>query len=94
MDLIGKHYKFSPRLLAIIKSPTLEHARRKEKPVGRLRAKMYQEDDLEEAVAGASLPPSEPSLGTQKLQLHATHYAIAQQMKHYHSVDFGSKCEL
>lgn len=98
VDLIGTFYKFSPRLLAIIRTvpPAVEQAqaRRKERHVGRLKAKIYQKDDLEGAVAGGGLPRSESSVGRQKPSSDASHYAIAQQMKHYHSVDFGSKCEL
>lgn len=71
----------------------MAHPRRTEKPVGKLRAKIYQKHDVEEAVAGESSPKSEASLGRQKVLLNAGHYDIAQQMKHYHSVDFGNKCE-
>jgi len=48
---------------------------------------------LEKAVVGGGLSRSESSLGKRKIPLDGSHYAIAQQMKHYHSVDFGNQCE-
>ena len=92
VDLIGIHYKFSPRLLAIIRTapPVPGTARRQERG---LHAKAIKKDDLEGAVVGRDAPGSEFALGRQKLNLDASHYAIAQKMKHYHSVDFGPKCK-
>ena len=95
MNVIGKHYQFSARLLAAMIStpPAVERAHQKENPVCKRKAKIYQGNDLEEAMTGGSLPRSESPFARQNVLSDNGHYAIAQQMKHHHSVDLGSKCK-
>ncbi|PVH87189.1 hypothetical protein DL98DRAFT_510047 [Cadophora sp. DSE1049] len=89
LNLLGNHYKFSPRLLAIVGSDPPESKTQQDKPVGRFKAKLYRKDDIEVATTGMSLDlPRSP----RKSALHdISHYALARQMINYQSHDVGAQ---
>ncbi|KAG4442736.1 hypothetical protein IFR05_001753 [Cadophora sp. M221] len=60
VNLLGTHYKFSPRLLAIIGSDPPESKVQQNKPVGRFKAKLYRKDDIEVATKGMSVDLPNP----------------------------------
>ncbi|KAG4425644.1 hypothetical protein IFR04_001106 [Cadophora malorum] len=89
LELLGSHYKFSPRLLAIIGSDPPKSKAQQDKPVGRFKAKLYRKDDIEVATTGMSIDlPRHP----RKSSLNdISHYALAEQMINYQSHDVGAQ---
>ncbi|KAH8808293.1 hypothetical protein F5884DRAFT_791748 [Xylogone sp. PMI_703] len=91
VELIGKYYKFSPRLLAIIQTPPLRrkastHEDHHHHHGFRSRtAHTTKEEDIE--LANGDTESSNSSGG----QIHPSHYSIASQMTNYHSVDVGPR---
>jgi hypothetical protein len=90
--LLGKHYRFSARLLAIILSEPPDIGKRSDKRVGKIKAKLYQKDDVEVAASGIDTSRPKPTARSRGPIVDASHYNIARQMVHYQSVDGGSKC--
>lgn len=95
VDLLGKNYGFSARLLAIIRTAPLgTDNRSRDRPLGRLRAKLYQKDDLEvAATSGPATSVDLPRTGVPPRN-ETSHYSIARQMINYQSVDGGTRCKL
>ncbi|EKD15881.1 uncharacterized protein L3040_003262 [Drepanopeziza brunnea f. sp. 'multigermtubi'] len=87
VDLLGKHYGFSPRLLAIIGTAPPE-SRHLDKPLGRLRTKIYRQDDIELATTRASIEL--PTWPIKSQDDDISHYALANQMINYQSHDVGT----
>ena len=94
MELIGKHYKFSARLLAIIKTvpPGEEKKDREESRPNGTRVPPYQKDDLEVAATSIDSRRDETAPRPRKPTFNVSHYAIARQMVHYQTVDSSAKC--
>lgn len=91
VTLLAKNYKFSPRLLAVIKSaPPTPQPRVVDNHISQHRAKTSLKDDVE---ANSSFDTSR-----QASSLHnagsTSHYDIAKKMKHFQSIDVGAHCEL
>lgn len=91
MDLLGKHYKFSPRLLAVIKTvPPAAEQPVEEKHDRRFRPRsIHKEVDLELASKSLETSPVESSIYDTQAP---SHYEIAKQMLHFQSTDFGEQC--
>jgi hypothetical protein len=91
VSLLGDHYKFSLRLLAVMQtSPPLPEPRNQENKDSKYRTKPSQKDDVELAATSLDSPrTNSPSQGPQ----NTSHYTIAKQMLHYHSIDVGQRCE-
>jgi hypothetical protein len=90
IELLGKHYKFSPRLLAIIKTipPDTPHETR-DKNVGKYNR--LHKDDIELAASSIDTPrvPS-PSQSLQSI----SQYDAAKEMINFQSIDVGPHCEV
>jgi hypothetical protein len=96
VDLLGNHYIFSPRLLAIIRSePAEPEPKSQDKPVSRFKSSLFHKDDVEVGESSMDTPMDTPSetlpLGNPRSD--TTHYAIAKQMINFQSIDIGSRCE-
>ena len=97
VKMLGKHYTFSPRLLAIMQTaPSEARPKNDHKHVNRFKAKLMHKDDVETASKSIDMPnghstpkPKEPPRATS----HASHYSIAGQMINYQSIDVGAHCE-
>ncbi|KAH9210573.1 hypothetical protein DL95DRAFT_370770 [Leptodontidium sp. 2 PMI_412] len=89
INLLGKHYKFSPRLLAIIGSDPPESKAQQNKPLGRFKAKLYRKDDIEVATKGMSVDL--PNYPRKSAHSDISHYALARQMINYQSHDVGAQ---
>jgi len=83
-------YKFSPRLLAVIKTtPPTPKAQVEEKHLGHLRGMVSRKADLEASPSPNSSRVSSPNRNT----TDTSHYTIAKQMIHYQSIDVGPRCK-
>lgn len=93
-ELIDKEYGFSKRLAAIIKTapPKARKARGYGRSDSGLRKRMRDKDDMETGIKGETETTGDP-IPPKKPRATATHYTIAQQMLHYHSIDAGKKCK-
>jgi hypothetical protein len=89
IELLGKHYQFSLRLLAIIKTmPPDKSPEVQDKIVGKY--KMSHKDDVELATSSIDTPRvASPSQSRQSI----SQYDVAKEMINYHSIDFGPHCE-
>ncbi|KAL2067302.1 hypothetical protein VTL71DRAFT_1726 [Oculimacula yallundae] len=89
VNLLGRYYKFSPRLIAIISSDPLKSKVQQNKPVGRFKAKLYRMDDIELATKGVSVDLPRPP--RKSIISGISHYALAAQMINYQSHDVGAQ---
>ncbi|CZS90673.1 hypothetical protein WAI453_004041 [Rhynchosporium graminicola] len=89
VNLLGKHYKFSPRLLAIINTDPPKSEIHHSKPVGKFRAKLYRKDDIELATKGVSVDL--PRSRHKSIHSDISHYTLARQMINYQSHDVGAQ---
>ncbi|KAL3420889.1 ADP-ribosylation factor [Phlyctema vagabunda] len=88
VDILGSHYKFSPRLQAIIRTaPEFEQAPKEERHASRFRSKTYAKDDPEAGTKSLELSPNTPNFRINSSS--TSHYTIAKQMVSYQSVDIG-----
>ncbi|KAK2626878.1 hypothetical protein QTJ16_004053 [Diplocarpon rosae] len=85
--LLGEYYRFSPRLLAIIGTAP-PGSKSQDKPLGRLRDRLYRKDDIELATTGVS-GDTPKSLRSKSLYEDISHYALAEQMINYQGHDVG-----
>ncbi|PBP22086.1 hypothetical protein BUE80_DR007079 [Diplocarpon rosae] len=85
--LLGEYYRFSPRLLAIIGTAP-PGSRSQDKPLGRLRDRVYRKDDVELATTGVSADTPR-SLRRKSPYEDISHYALAEQMINYQGHDVG-----
>lgn len=89
LDLLGDYYKFSPRLLAVIKTaPPLPEPRIEDKSAHKYRTKPAQKDDVELAASSLDSPRTDSSLPNPQT---TSHYTIAKTMLHYQSIDVGTR---
>ncbi|KAG9245642.1 hypothetical protein BJ878DRAFT_418765 [Calycina marina] len=88
VDALAERYKFSPRLLAVIKTappPPKQH--NDDNHTGHHRPGTAQKDDVE---ANSSLRSSQLS-SSSYAAMSTGHYDIAKLMINYHSVDIGTR---
>jgi hypothetical protein len=90
IELLGKHYKFSPRLLAIIKEippdkgPTVQDKNAS-------KYKTLRKDDVETATSSIDTPRAiSPSQSRQTIR----QYDVAKQWINLQSIDVGTRCEI
>jgi hypothetical protein len=95
-DLLGKHYGFSARLRAIIKTPpNFDVEKATTKKPNRIKQKLHMDthgDEEKGDVSRTSLDyatTKEPVKELPKL----SHYSIVNQMVNYHAVDSGDRCK-
>ncbi|RDW88942.1 hypothetical protein BP6252_00974 [Coleophoma cylindrospora] len=89
MKVLGSHYKFSPRLQAIIRTvPEPSHPVKDPKVEHRFRAKAFAKNDPE--VAAKSIDSPTAGIPTRIRSVNTSHYEIARQMVSYQSVDVGA----
>jgi len=90
VDHVAAKYKFSRRLLAVIKTtPPAPKPQNEEKHTAHLRTMVSRKVDLE---ANPSLDSSRhPSPIRQPAD--TSHYTIAKEMIQYHSIDVGPRCK-
>ncbi|KAF8867211.1 hypothetical protein BDZ45DRAFT_710207 [Acephala macrosclerotiorum] len=101
VELLGKHYDFSPRLLAIMKTKPLG-SKPKTKPISKFKTKLHWKHDVEvaDALAEASDHSEEKMSHGVPLEMAEppriqssdgiSHYALADQMTNYQSIDIGN----
>lgn len=97
VNVLGKHYKFSPRLLALIQSdppanPSEEERPQKYSRVSRLK---HAKNDVETASRSLhSSQSSQETVATNSLPrlLGQDHYGIASRLYNYQSIDVGPRC--
>ncbi|KAM3073070.1 hypothetical protein ACMFMG_008788 [Clarireedia jacksonii] len=89
IEHIGKHYKFSPRLVGIMKSPPVDA--KPSHPDHRVtyKDKLFEKDDIE--TGRASINISRAQSAVRKAAETTSHYAIAQQMVNYQALDVGQR---
>lgn len=99
IQTIGRYYKFSPRLLGIIRTEPVRHKSKEEhaeqRHRDRIKARLFPspqspKDDIE--LANGACLTGEPIKVVGK-GLEPSHYSIANQMIHYNSVDLGDRCK-
>ncbi|RDW94480.1 hypothetical protein BP5796_00243 [Coleophoma crateriformis] len=89
VEVLGFHYKFSPRLQAIIRTvPEPSHPAKDLKVEHRFRAKTFPKNDPEVAEKSIDLPTT--AIPTRIRSVNTSHYEIARQMVSYQSVDVGA----
>ena len=107
VDVLGKHYKFSPRLQAIIQSSPPQNqipAQEKDTHVSRFSSssRRPKKDDVEIALTSSELQlpkapsatSSDPPVPPARSQNHELgHYTLAEQMQNYHALDVGRHCK-
>jgi len=92
VNLLGTKYKFSPRLLAVIRTvPPFPKKLVEDKRVHKFRTKPVHKDDVELAEKSLDSPrvdsPTPASISDDM-----SHYVIAKQMLHFQSIDVGAHC--
>lgn len=89
---LGTRYKFSPRLLAIIKSKPLPEAADKIPRTLPFMARLVRKDDVESAMRMNSVE-QDGEFRSQKVHQSMSHFCLAEQMINYQSIDVGAHCE-
>ena len=90
IELLGKHYKFSPRLLAIIKTmPPDTPPETSDKSASKYNT--LHEDDIE--LATSSIDTQRVTSPTRSLQ-SISQYDAAKEMINFQSIDVGTHCEI
>lgn len=91
IELLGKHYKFSPRLLAIIKTiPPATTPKPQNKNDHKYSMLHKHKDDIE--LATSSIDTSSVTSSSQSRQ-SISQYDITKQLIHYQSIDMGAHCK-
>lgn len=92
VDLLGNHYGFSPRLLAIIRSePEVPEPQPDNKHEGHHTRRQFRKDDVELATTRVGLPsPRSAAAQPRGARPSVSHYSLAQQMINYQSIDIGA----
>lgn len=90
--MLGNHYKFSPRLLALIRTiPPDTTPPVHNKDHGKFKSNISRKDDVELATSSLDTPrASPPPQGRHNL----SQYEIAKQMINYQSTDVGARCKI
>lgn len=95
IDVLSEHYKFTPRLKAIMKSvPPPSPKAQSDKRFSRQERTPQSplKDDLEVGEEGLE---DRWATGNSEENSHKfSHYGIAKSMEHYQSSDIGTHCEL
>ncbi|TAQ89005.1 hypothetical protein B7494_g2683 [Chlorociboria aeruginascens] len=94
VESIGIHYKFSPRLRAIIRTIPPAAETKHEKHTSRFKNKLFHKDDIELGRASFDTPATTPRPRSPPRTAHmnTSHYSIANQMINYQSIDVGPRC--
>jgi len=88
IELLGQRYKFSPRLLAIIKTmPPDKFPETSDKNIGKYNKQ--HGDDIELATSSIDTPRASPSQSLQTI----SQYDAAKEMINFQSIDVGAHCE-
>jgi hypothetical protein len=85
VELIASHYKFSPRLLAIMRTTSPDTRTPAENPVSGHSTRLFHKNDIETAAKLLDIPDL--------TEVSVNHYSIASEMINYASVDIGSHCK-
>lgn len=86
IEILGKHYKFSPRLLAIIKTmPPDKIPEVQDKNAGRYR--MLHKDDVELATSSIDTPRTDSPFSSRQ---NISQYDAAKQTINFQSIDVGT----
>jgi hypothetical protein len=94
IEVLGKHYKFSPRLLALVRTippDTTTTPPIQNKDHGKFKSNIFRKDDIELATSSLDTPRANPL--PQRRQ-NLSQYEIAKQMINYQSIDVGAHCKL
>ena len=90
IEALGKHYKFSPRLLAIIKQIPPDKAPQVQDK-NDAKYKTLRKDDVETATSSLETPrASSPSQNRPVVR----QYDVAKQWLNFQSIDVGTHCEI
>ncbi|KUJ20548.1 uncharacterized protein LY89DRAFT_579513 [Mollisia scopiformis] len=92
VELLGEHYSFSYRLLAIMKTePPGARLKVQHKHARTFRARFYRKPDVETAKLSHGVPLEKAEPPRIQSVDGISHYALAEQMTNYHSIDVGSR---